>query len=166
MILVLQAVLNSAVSKAFQSVFVQTAVDHAVQKSVTELHGVDTVTRRNIDAPTSTVRLAKFNKHKIEKHFLENTKMEERLYKLAERVNETKVKYEDRIPKMKMDLVLSLSLLTEISSYNKTNPIGYSNSKPSDESDIRRFESSRREVRSRIHRSHLHHRSSTPPAHE
>lgn len=113
------------------------------------------------EAPTLTVLVAKFVKHKVEKNALDKTKMKKRFVKLAEAFANKDIKVEDGIPTISIDAARSLNPPTDISENRLTNPDAYSTSPSTDESDFRRYHFCHKKRSSRCHRTPLHHRSPT-----
>lgn len=68
-----------------------------------------------------------FVKHEVEKSTLDMAKMEERFVKLAETVEERKIKIEDGILTNRTDLARFPSPTTDTSGDRKINPKTYSN---------------------------------------
>lgn len=101
-------------------------VELAVHKCVVEPYIFHAVATSTIDDPSSTVPVATFIKHKVEKSSLKNAKMLERFVKFVEAVDEKKTKKEDRIPTMKIDSVRSSSPAMARSDDNRTNEMAYS----------------------------------------
>lgn len=105
----IKTVVKRALAICLQSDFFYSAVEQAAKKSASESQRSDTVVTRMIDAPASTVPLARFIKQEVEKSASDKDKMEERFNKLDEAVDGKKNKIEDGISTKRADSVQSPS---------------------------------------------------------
>lgn len=88
---------------------------------------------RVFDIPASAISVAKFIQRKVENGSFEKAIIEERLYRLAEAVDEKKIKEEDKISTKKINSNPSPSPRTDMSDYNKNNQTAYITLTSSDE---------------------------------
>lgn len=112
---VIWTVVSGALAKAFRSAAFYCTVEEAVQKCGSEPPSMDAVVARFIDVPSFTVAVAKFIGHEDEKIALDKTKMGALFVKLAEAVEESKLKVADGTPTKPINTSRSSGPSTELS---------------------------------------------------
>lgn len=112
-----------SLAKACRIALFYSVIQEAVDEYVTEFQSVDAVMTRMIDAPAFTIPVAKSVKHEIKKSSLAKAKMEERLDKLAETVDDEQTNMKDGIPTKSMDSVQSQVLQRTYPTASKPNLI-------------------------------------------
>lgn len=95
--------ISRALVKSFPCADFYSAVQEAAHKRVPEPRSLDTVAAKLIGAPSFTVPVTKFVKQEVEKNSVDNTKKGKRFVKLAEAVEEQKIKVEDEIATRNID---------------------------------------------------------------
>lgn len=128
-----------AVVKGIQSATFHSAGEGGVHEYVADPWSTDAAAAKLVDTSSFTVTVSKLVIHEVEKRSLHKTNMEEPFVKLAEAVEQRKMKVEDGIPTRRIDTTQSLSPLTDISEDIVGSPTTYSTAKSSDESDSRRY---------------------------
>lgn len=100
-------------------------MQEAVHKCVAERESVDAVRTRVIDFPVVTVSVVKYVKKEVEIGSVDKAKMEKRVEKLAEAVDEKTSKIKDRIETLTFDSVSYPSSSTDIINEKKANSKTY-----------------------------------------
>lgn len=93
----IQNVVSRALANGFQSATLYSAAEEAVQKCAPEPPCLEAVAAKFADALSFTLPVAKFVKDEVEKNSLNKGRTEEQFVKLAEVVENYKIKIEDGI---------------------------------------------------------------------